>query len=65
MVSQNRDLKEELATIQANSIEVFSILQNIHKAMMAGAVVGAREWQYLNALNLAMEELIKTSFSSI
>ncbi len=62
LVEQNRELKKELEIHKNNSLEIFSVLQDIHKAMMVGTVVNAREWQYINALNKLMNEMIGRHF---
>ncbi|MCE1253737.1 MAG: cyclic nucleotide-binding domain-containing protein [Anaerolineae bacterium] len=65
LVEKNRELKQELENDQNKLQEIFSVLQNIQKAMLVGTVVNAREWQYLNALNKSMHALLSQRFPGL
>jgi CRP-like cAMP-binding protein len=65
LMAQNKALKQELILTQDRSVEIFSVLNNAHKAMMVGTVVNAREWQYINALNKSLEILVKQRFPEL
>jgi CRP-like cAMP-binding protein len=55
---QNKNLKKELQQIQDTTLDVLNTVHSVHKAMMAGTVLNAREYQYIIALNKLLENLL-------
>jgi hypothetical protein len=58
LVGQNKVLKKELQQTQERTLEIINTMHSSHKAMMAGTVLNAREYQYLNSLNKLLENLL-------
>jgi len=58
LVGQNKALKKELEQVQENTLEVLITVHSTHKAMAAGTVLNAREYQYMIALNKLLENLL-------
>jgi hypothetical protein len=58
LAMQNKILKKDLEQMKDTTLEIINTVHSAHKAMMAGTVLNAREYQYMTALNKLLENLL-------